>query len=93
MHFLHIRRRGWGGADQQLGRRALRTAVQWRKISFGTRSPEGERAVERLLTVVRTQLHELNALVYLTAAIAAQRCGQRAVSFGRFTGAELLRLS
>jgi transposase len=52
--------------------RALRTAVQWRKIMFGTRSEQGERAVERLLTVVRTcQLQELNALVYLTAAIAA----------------------
>jgi transposase len=54
--------------------RALRTAVQWRKIMFGTRSDEGERAVERLLTIVRTcQLQQLNALAYLTAAIAAHR--------------------
>jgi len=54
--------------------RALRTAVQWRKIMFGTRSDQGERAVERLLTVVRTcQLQQLNALAYLTAAIAAHR--------------------
>lgn len=54
--------------------RALRTAVQWRKIMFGTRSEQGERAVERLLTIARTcQLQELNALVYLTAAIAAHR--------------------
>jgi transposase len=54
--------------------RALRTAVQWRKIMFGTRSHEGERAVERLLTIVRTcQLQQLNALAYLTAAIAAHR--------------------
>lgn len=54
--------------------RALRTAVQWRKIMFGTRSEHGERAVERLLTVVRTcQLQELNALAYLTAAVAAHR--------------------
>ena len=54
--------------------RALRTAVQWRKIMFGTRSNHGERAVERLLTIVRTcQLQELNAFVYLTAAIAAHR--------------------
>jgi transposase len=54
--------------------RALRTAVQWRKIMFGTRSARGERAVERLLTVVRTcQLQQLNALGYLTAAIAAHR--------------------
>lgn len=54
--------------------RALRTAVQWRKIMFGTRSDTGERAVERLLTIARTcQLQQLNALVYLTAAIAAHR--------------------
>jgi transposase len=54
--------------------RALRTAVQWRKIMFGTRSDDGERAVERLLTVTRTcQLQHLNALVYLTAAIVAYR--------------------
>ena len=54
--------------------RALRTAVQWRKIMFGTRSDAGERAVERLLTIVRTcQLQQLNALAYLTAAISAHR--------------------
>jgi transposase len=54
--------------------RALRTAVQWRKIMFGTRSDQGERAVERLLTIVRTcQLQHVNALAYLTAAIAAHR--------------------
>jgi hypothetical protein len=35
-------------------------------------SVDGERAVERLLTIVRTcQLQQLNALAYLTAAIAA----------------------
>lgn len=28
--------------------RALRTTVQWRKIMFGTRSDQGERAVEPL---------------------------------------------
>ena len=60
--------------------RALRTAVQWRKIMFGTRSDKGERAVERLLTIVRTcQLQQLNALAYLTAAIAAHR-GRQAVA-------------
>jgi transposase len=54
--------------------RALRTAVQWRKIMFGTRSANGEVAVARLLTVTRTcQLQHLNALVYLTAAIRAHR--------------------
>jgi transposase len=61
--------------------RALRTAVQWRKIMFGTRSEQGERAVERLLTVVRTcQLQQLNTLAYLTAAIAAHRRRQPVAS-------------
>jgi hypothetical protein len=64
--------------------RALRTAVQWRKISFGTRSKESERAVERLPSVVHTcQMQELNALVYLTAAIAAHRRGQQTTSLLR----------
>jgi transposase len=54
--------------------RALRTAVQWRKIMFGNRSAEGERAVARLLTVTRTcQLQQLGVLAYLTAAIECHR--------------------
>jgi transposase len=66
--------------------RALRTAVQWRKIMFGTRSDDGERAVERLLTIVRTcQLQELSALVYVTAAIAAHRRRQPPASLLRRT--------
>jgi transposase len=61
--------------------RALRTAVQWRKIMFGTRSVNGEIAVARLLTVTRTcQLQQLNALVYLTAAIRAHRRRQMVAS-------------
>jgi transposase len=61
--------------------RALRTAVQWRKIMFGTRSEQGERAMERLLTIVRTcQLQQLNALAYLTAAVAAHRLRQPVAS-------------
>jgi len=40
--------------------RALRTAVQWRKIMFGNRSADGELAVARLLTVTSTcQLQQL----------------------------------
>jgi hypothetical protein len=55
-----------------------------RKIMLGTRSEQGERAVERLLTIVRTcQLQQLNALVYLTATIAAHRCRQPAASLLR----------
>jgi hypothetical protein len=41
-----------------------------RKISFGNRSADGKLAVARLLTVSRTcQLQQINALVFLTAAI------------------------
>jgi len=61
--------------------RALRTAVQWRKIMFGNRSVEGELAVARLLTVMRTcQLQQLNVLAYLTAAICCYRRGQAVAS-------------
>jgi hypothetical protein len=61
--------------------RALRTAVQWRKIMFGNRSEDGEQAVARLLTVTRTcQLQQLNALAYLTAAIRSHRRRQAVAS-------------
>jgi transposase len=61
--------------------RALRTAVQWRKIMFGNRSAEGELAVARLLTVTRTcQLQQLNALAYLTVAIQCHRRRQAVAS-------------
>ena len=61
--------------------RALRAAVQWRKIMFGNRSKTGECAVARLLTVTRTcQMQQLNALAYLTAAIDAHRRRQRVAS-------------
>jgi transposase len=79
--FVHV-----DGVDptNNVSERALRTAVQWRKIMFGTRSDEGERAVERLLTVVRScQLQELNALLYLTSAIAAHRRRQPVASLLR----------
>ena len=58
-----------------------RTAVQWRKISFGNRSADGELAVARLLTVSRTcQLQQINALVYLTVAIRCHRRHQAVAS-------------
>jgi transposase len=54
--------------------RALRTGVQWRKICFGNRSARGELATSRLLTVSETcDLHRLNTLAYLSAAIACHR--------------------
>jgi transposase len=60
---------------------ALRHAVQWRKITFGTRSAHGELAVARLLTVTRTcQLQRINVLAYLTAAIHCRRGGRAVAS-------------
>jgi len=54
--------------------RALRTGVQWRKVSFGNRSANGELATARLLTVAETcDLQKLNILAYLSAAITCHR--------------------
>jgi len=59
-----------------IAERSLRSAVQWRKISFGNRSPEGEIAVARLLTVSQTcKRQQRHILVYLTEAV---RCYRRA---------------
>jgi transposase len=64
--------------------RSLRPAVVWRKLYFGTRSPDGEIAIARLLTISRTcQLQQLNVLVYLTAAITAHRRRRRVASLLR----------
>jgi transposase len=52
--------------------RALRGAVIWRKISFGTDSEHGSRFVERMLTVVVTlKQQRRHVLAYLTAACEA----------------------
>src|SRR4051794_38494830 len=57
--------------------RALRCAVQWRKISFGSRSPQGEVAVARLLTVARTcRMQNRSSLAYLGHAIRSHRKAQ-----------------
>jgi transposase len=52
--------------------RALRNAVIWRKISFGTDSERGSRFVERILTVTTTlRQQQRHALSFLTAACEA----------------------
>jgi transposase len=52
----------------------LRTAVQWRKISFGNRSRNGEIATARLLTVVQTcKRQQRHVLGYLTEAVCCHR--------------------
>lgn len=61
--------------------RALRPAVIWRKLSFGTQSAQGSRFVETILTVVETcHRQSRNSFQYLTAAIQAHFAGQSAPS-------------
>jgi transposase len=52
--------------------RALRHAVIWRKLSFGTQSASGSRFVERMLTVIETARRAgRNAFTWLTEAVRA----------------------
>ena len=52
--------------------RALRPAVIWRKLSFGTQSAAGSRFVETILTVVETcHRQSRHSFEYLTAALKA----------------------
>jgi transposase len=60
---------------------ALRQAVIWRKLSFGTQSPEGSRFVERMLTVVETcRRQKRNALAWMVEAVEARFAGKTAPS-------------
>jgi len=61
--------------------RALRSAVLWRKGSFGTHSPEGSRFVERILTATTScRLQERNVVSYITEACQAHLHGLPAPS-------------
>jgi transposase len=52
--------------------RALRPAVQWRKICLGNQSQDGERFTERILTVTRTcQAQNKNAFEFLAQLMDA----------------------
>ena len=56
--------------------RALRHAVIWRKLSYGTASEDGSRFVERILTVIATARQQgVDLMHYLTDAMLAQRVG------------------
>jgi transposase len=60
---------------------ALRQAVIWRKLSFGTQSAEGSRFVERLLTVVETcRRQKRNVLSWMVEAVEASFAGKPAPS-------------
>jgi transposase len=52
--------------------RALRHAVIWRKLSFGTQSPGGSRFVETMLTVIESCRQQgRNVFEYVTEAVQA----------------------
>ncbi len=64
-----------------MAERDLRTAVLWRKRSYGNRSPEGCRFTERILTAVQTlRKQKRNVLDYLDEAVTALRTGRDAPS-------------
>jgi transposase len=53
---------------------ALRHAVIWRKLSFGTQSARGSRFVERLLTVIETcRRQRRNTFAWLTDTVRAHQ--------------------
>jgi transposase len=61
--------------------RALRPAVIYRKLSFGTQSAAGSRFIERMLTVSETcRLQSRSIFAYLTAAMEAHFAKQPAPS-------------
>ena len=61
--------------------RALRHAVIWRKLSFGTQSAAGSRFVETILTVVETcRQQSRNVFEYLTTTMDAHFARQPAPS-------------
>ena len=61
--------------------RALRYAVIWRKLCFGTQSAKGSRFVERALTVIETcRLQKRNVFAYVTEAVEAHMAGRKSPS-------------
>jgi len=59
--------------------RALRPAVIYRKLSFGTQSESGSRFVERIFSVMGTcRMQKRNAFEYLVQAIQAKLSNQPA---------------
>ncbi len=61
--------------------RALRPAVIYRKLSFGTQSESGSRFIERMLTVSETcRLQKRSTYDYLVKAVAAHFSNQAAPS-------------
>ena len=66
------------GPTNNQAERALRHAVIWRKLSFGTQSEAGSRFVETMLTVIETcRQQRRNAFDYIATAVAAHFAGQQ----------------
>lgn len=64
-----------------LAEQALRSAVIWRRTSFGSQSRAGSEFVSRILTVVTSlKAQQRNSLDYLTEACLAKRLGLTAPS-------------
>lgn len=64
-----------------MAEQALRTAVIWRRTSFGSQSQAGSEFVSRILTVVTSlKAQQRNPLDYLTEAMRAKRLGLSAPS-------------
>jgi hypothetical protein len=61
--------------------RALRHAVIWRKLSFGTQSAAGSRFVETMLTTIETCRQQNRSVFdFVTQAVADHFAGQPAPS-------------
>jgi len=61
--------------------RALRPAVIWRKLSFGTQSASGSRFVETMLTIVETcRQQSTNVFAFVTAAVEDHFAARTSVS-------------
>jgi transposase len=58
--------------------RALRPAVIWRKLSFGTQSAQGSRFVETMLSVVETcRQQSRNVFAFVSSAVEAHFAPRR----------------
>lgn len=83
-----IRKRLWAFIDHDgveptnnTAERALRHAVIWGRLSFGTQSMQGSLFVERMLSVIETcRVQKCSVFKYFTEAVEARVAGQTAPS-------------
>ncbi len=75
---LNIDETGWKNKGNNRAERAIRPAVQWRKLCFGSQSDSGERFVDRLLSVTATcRLHGVNPFEFLTKVVSSASAGEQ----------------